>query len=168
MNNPILQPKKKRDSIKTILKNIFLYYWEDVVEKWEDFNLLGKCLFILFVVMPIMFITLAIIFDEKTNIVIEYIHMFAGLSVWIFIFATFWWIGYMFETPERRRKFYLILMFGLWAAAIYGYFFIEDPDVQYALMVMAVVGGVWLVIPLFLSIFRPVVYYDYDDDDIHH
>lgn len=167
MNNPAHVAKKKRPNIKTILKNIFLYHWENVVEKWGSLNLLGKGLFVLFGVLPTIFIILAIIFDEKTNIVIEYIHMFAGLSVFVFVLATLFWIGYMFETPERRRKLYLILIVGLWLAFGYSHFFGEDPDVQYAMMIMAVVGSVWLVIPLFLSMFRSIVYYDYDDDSHH-
>lgn len=152
--------------MKNILKNIVLYCMESIAQKWDNFSLLGKCLFIVFGVMPTTFITLAIIFDEPTNQVIETIHMLAGLSTLVFVIATFLWIGYMFETPQRRRKFYLILMAGLWLVFGYSHFFGEDPDIQYRFMMMAVVGSIWLIIPLFLSMFRPVVYYDYDDE--HH
>lgn len=161
MDKPVV--KSPRPSIKTILKNIVLYYWEDIVQKWDDLSFLGKGLFLLFVVLPITFITLAIIFDEITNPVIEFIHIGSAISTFLFIIATFFWIAYMFETPQRRRKFYLILMAGLWLAFGYSHFFGEDPDIQYGLMIMAVVGSIWLIIPLFLSMFRPVVYY-HDDD----
>lgn len=157
------QSQHSKKSLFWIFRMILKDKLTDLWEWWQDVHLLGKILLFVFVFMPSTFITLAIIFDEKTNIIIEYIHMFAGLSVVVWSIAGLFWVGYMFETPERRRKFYLILMFGLWVAAIYGYFFVEDPDVQYALMVMAVVGGVWLIIPLFLSMFRSVVYYRDDD-----
>lgn len=113
--------------------------------------------------LPTTFIILAIIFSEKNNPVIEFIHAGAAISTLVFVIATFFWIAYMFETPQRRRKFYLILMAGLWLAFGYSHFFGEDPDIQYGLMIMAVVGSIWLIIPLFLSMFRPVIYY-HDDD----
>lgn len=162
LEQPTRLPQKQRDNIKTILKNVFLHYWESIVWKWEDFTLFGKFLFLLFVVFPTTFITLAIIFDEQTNQVTEFIHAGARLSVLVFVIAAFFWIAYMFETPQRRRKFYLILMTGLWLAFGYSHFFGEDPDIKYRLMVMAVVGSVWLIIPLFLSMFRPIFYY-HDD-----
>lgn len=160
MNN---QTIKSRPRIKTILKNIALDIWENITQKWDNLSVLMKCLFVLFGVLPTIFITLAIIFDEKTNIVIEYIHMFAGLSVFVLALATLFWVGYMLETPKRRRKLYLILMGVLWLIFGYSHFFGEDPDIQYRFMIMAVVGSVWLIVPLFLSMFRPVVYYRDDD-----
>ncbi|AUX61032.1 hypothetical protein JF634_04860 [Simonsiella muelleri] len=160
MNNQTIKP---RPHIKTILKNIALNIWESITQKWDDLSLLGKCLFIMFIAMPATFITLAIIFDEITNPVIEFIHIGSAISTFLFIIATFFWIAYMFETPQRRRKFYLILMAGLWLAFGYSHFFGEDPDIQYRFMIMAVVGSVWLIVPLFLSMFRPVVYYRDDD-----
>lgn len=160
MNNQTIKP---RPHIKTILKNIALNIWESIIQKWDDLSLLGKCLFIMFIAMPTTFITLAIIFDEITNPVIEFIHIGSAISTFLFIIATFFWIAYMFETPQRRRKFYLILMAGLWLAFGYSHFFGEDPDIQYRFMIMAVVGSVWLIVPLFLSMFRPIVYYRDDD-----
>lgn len=160
MDNQTIKP---RFHIKTILKNIALNIWESFTQKWDDLSMLGKCLFVMFVVLPTTFITLAIIFDEKNNQMIELIHSGANLSVLVWSIAALFWVGYMFETAQRRRKLYLILIVGLWLAFGYSHFFGEDPDVQYAMMIMAVVGSVWLIIPLFLSMFRPVVYY-HDDD----
>lgn len=160
MDNQTQYPKKSIFwAFKMILKDKLADLWK----WWRNVHLLGKILLFVSVVMPMIFITLAIIFDEKTNQVIEIIHMFAGLSLWVLIIAAFFWVAYMFETPERRRKFYLILMFGLWVAAIYGYFVVEDPDIQYGLMIMAIVGGIWLIVPLFLSIFLPIIYH-HDND----
>lgn len=160
MDNQTQHPKQSLFyTFKMILKDKLTDLWE----WWQDVHLLGKVLLFVSVVMPITFITLAIIFDEKTNIIIEYIHMFAGLSVVVWSIVGLLWVGYMFETAQRRRKLYLILMAGLWLAFGYSHFFGEDPDIQYGLMIMAVVGSIWLIIPLFLSMFRPVVYY-HDDD----
>lgn len=160
MNNQTIKP---RTHIKTILKNMVLNIWESITQKWDDLSLLGKCLFVMFIAMPATFITLANIFDKQTNIVIELIHMFAGFSVLLWALAGLFWASYMFETPQRRRKLYLILMAVLWLAFGYSHFFGEDPDIQYRFMMMAVVGSVWLIVPLFLSMFRPVVYYRDDD-----
>lgn len=40
MKHQIVKPP--RDNIKTILKNIVVYYWESIIWKWDDLSFLGK------------------------------------------------------------------------------------------------------------------------------
>lgn len=167
MNSQNIKPLYKRmiNALKNIVINIIMYFLEAIKQKWDNLSLLGQSLFMVFILIPILFFTFAIIVKAVNGQVPDFIVGGAKMSVFMLVVATLFWVSYMLETPQRRRKFYLILMTGLWLAFGYSHFFGEDPDIQYAMMVMAVVGSVWLIIPLFLSLFRPVVYHYHDDEN---
>lgn len=162
MNDRTAYPKATQmaKKIQAHLKKWLLDCLHNIWNYWLGLHFLTKCLVLIGILMPLVTLPLALVFDNASNLFLQVVHVLAGISVFILGLEFLWFMIYMFKTPKRRRIFYLLMMALLWCGAELAPWLSDDPDIHQRFTIAAMVGSAWFCVPLFLSFFRPVYYYD--------
>lgn len=140
-------------------KKLWRFIKLNIQDFWDNTDFFQK-LHTLMVLGVIIFCPLAFFFGSEKNWFFSLINDIGTFFTFVAFLYFLRFVDYMFETPHRRRLFYLMIILTLGACSYLSQYFTEDVDIRYG-FAAASLFSVVLAIPAFLSYWKPI-YYDKD------